>query len=79
MKKDHMMLIILLLRGPSLQENAMATDESAADHRKNHLSSDDMELLEEDRVPKVRPQRRKRRCSAAKFLCSFVCSSCFIP
>jgi hypothetical protein len=55
MKKDHIMLIILLLRGPSLQENAMATDENAVDHRRNHLSSDDMELLEEDRVPKVRP------------------------
>ncbi|KAM0924299.1 hypothetical protein ACQ4PT_004940 [Festuca glaucescens] len=37
-----------------LQENAMATDETAVDHRNNHLSSAGMDLAGEDHVPKAR-------------------------
>lgn len=63
-----MLIFRLLLLGPSLQENAMATDENAVahraaggentvdHHRKNHLNSDDMDLSGEDHVPKVQPR-----------------------
>lgn len=41
------------LFGPCLQENAMATDENTADHRRNRPSSHDMDLSGDDHVPKV--------------------------